>query len=543
MYFCDLLFSYSLRRNYVGTFNYKNVANMQVQRVFSTSGTGGDVPPLLTNKITGIVVNGYSFGSGRIVSYSNPTSYDITEDGKHLWKQVVNFELYEDGDNSNLPSTNFDIGNLYDRQIESVSESFGFDITENGDYQFSRDLNVKCIRNLDNTDSGVQIAYSIIQNMQGADRPDFGFIDISHSGLYNNYLGKTTNSYQIDKENGSVSWSEKFLIQDRDFVKQAFSFDNGVINVSESATIRHSGISSSSGVFANNQFLLKTRYETLTGGAFVRCSGLAALYSSVLGLDSYTNYLNIQPTQITRVFDEKSQELNYSIVFSNNPNMTTSGYLLEQEINLTKKSNGVDEISENGTITSYSNKSYSLMPILNSGISNAISSFTTRVLPYYPGIASAKLVSENKTLGNISKKANYSITYSTDSSFVNDSLFLTKNFNLENSLPIINHSSYIIFGFNSPLVHAPGQTSFGSVNCSVSAALKRDSNFNIELPQKPRAAIDSLVLDGVNYALNSIKGNFPTDFFVDKVSYSYDSDNNANIQISIQYIYPRDSKL
>jgi hypothetical protein len=543
---CDLLFSYTNRKEYVGVLNFRNVIAMQVQRVFDASagvGTGfSGVPSLITGGYTGLVVNGVDFGSGRITAFSNPTSTDIRENGRHLWKQVVSFEFYQSGDSGNLSGFFSGLNSGYISNLQAFDEQFSFEMSPDGDYQYSHSASIKCVDDITGATSGYIFAQRIASGLL-ASTPPFGYIDVVHSGFYTGAVGRRIYSETVSIFDGAVSFEEKFAIQSRDFLKHAVAFENGFMNITETLMMRHSGVSTVSGAMTNNEFNINTRYSTNFAGAYTRCNSLYSTYNTVMGTDVYASNLSTQPLQITKVFDERAQELTYTVVYTNNPNMSPSGYTLDREQVITENSAGTVQAVENATLTAFNSKDSSLQTMLISGVNGELSGVQTRFSPYYSNINNLKKESEAKTISAFGKKGSYTVSFTSDASLYNDGTFLTKTFNIQDNLPIRIHTPYLIIGRATPLVHNPGQTELGTVVCSVAAILVRPTGFSPNSPYKPLSVLNQLFTEALNKALLTASTKSPTDTFATKVSYEYDSNLNIQATVELQYLYPRETNI
>jgi len=540
---CDLLFSYNNKREYLGLINFRNVISLQTQRVFYATGsnppTAQGVPALITGTYTGVIVNGVNFGSGKILSYSNPVSTEIQENGRHLWKQIVNVEVVESGDYTNIGSSTTFAGILtaLSPHVTNLNEQFSFNIVQNGDYQYSHKADITC--NNEPTGalrSGYIIAKSLASGLL-ASTPPFGYIDSVHSGLYNT-LGRRTYSESYNSLEGSVSFDEQFSIQQRDFLKHSVSFDNGIFNVSESATIRSTGVSKADDIFSSDTNGVISLYNALFTNAYTRCQSLYGTYKTVMGADIYTNNLYNYPVQIEKTFDERTQEFTYSVSFTNNPTMDSS-YTIDREQSLNINSNGIFEVLERGNLTSYNNKSASLQAVLVAGINQEITNSSSRATSLWGAITNLQKFQESKLYNSRGKKASYSVSYTTDPSFINNGSILTKTKSIQDKETIRSHNIYLILGRKYPLVHNPGQTEFGTLGCSIKANLARPTGYSIRKPQKPSAALNSLFIEVMNEILQRISYKKPLDVYVSKVSYSYTSDLIIELNAEAQYIYAK----
>lgn len=541
---CNLLFSYSDKRDYIGDLlNFRNITSMQVQRVFDagnsyTPDNPSGVPPLWTGAYTGIVINGVDFGTGRITSFSNPTSADITENGRNLWKQNVNVEVFSSGDLSNISgSAMVGVAGAYSKQLSSLDEIFAFDISQNGDYQYNHQTNVKC-SDEPNGESGYLIAKRIASGL-AASQPPFGYIDVIHSGFHN-ATGRRVYSETTDVINGTASISERFLIQARNFVKHSVSFNDGFVNVTEQAVLRHSGISSASNVFNSDidPYSITTRLNSVLNGAYARCSGLWTTYRTVLGEDAYEYNLHTQPSQITKSFNENSQEMAYSIIYTNNPIMSNN-YTISREQAINQSIQGIIEASEQGSIVAYNPKDATLRTVLAAALTSEMTNSKARIAEFWSSASSLKTLSENKSLSSRGKEAKYSISFTNDPSFIYDGVYLTKVESFQDNEAIRMHAPYLVPGRTTPLMHNPGQTQMGNASCTISATLPRQAGYTPDVPVKPTSTLNLMFSDAINRLLREIGTKTPLDVFVSKVSYNYNQNMGAELMAEAQYIYPR----
>jgi hypothetical protein len=541
---CDMLFSYSNKKEYIGLLNFRNVIALQVQRVYDATAsappTATGVPTIATGAYTGIIVNGVDFGSGRILAFSQPTSTDITENGRHLWKQSVSVEIYETGDLSN-----FGIGVLagitgWDATLQALEEQFSFDITQDGDYQYVHTANVKCADMV----SGVS-GYITAQNIASgllASTPPFGYIDAVHSGFYTSQPGKRIYNETFSIFDGSVNFEERFVIQSRDFVKHNVAFDNGFMNITESITLRHSGVSTVSGALTSNEYSINTRYINAVAASYTRCNSLYGTYAALIESDAYATSLSTQPLQLTKTFDERTQEMSYTIIYTNNPNMS-GGYTIDREQTIAESAQGIITASENGTLNAYNQKDPSLLSFLITNVDTEMSGMPLRMGNFYPNINNLKKESENKGVSIRGKKATYNIAYSSDPSLINDGTFLTRSFNISDSMPIRMHTPYLIVGRSTPLVHSPGQTELGNITCTYNTTLVRPTGYSPATPIRIDSALNQLFVLALNQALLTVSAHSPTDTFATKVSYQYDSNLNMEIAVELAYLFPRTTEI
>ena len=175
------LLGYSVKKEYTGIFNYRNVVTLTVETLHRTNtdprydlGTLNeyDAPDIYKHSNTPIVLNDTPFGVGRIVSISEPRSENFDQNGLKFWKRIITFEIYEIGDSSNLPTSTPETNNFFNRlketifnpRIISLSETFSFSDAEDSNLGYTQTVSVSCADEIaegspsDNTKTGTYLA-------------------------------------------------------------------------------------------------------------------------------------------------------------------------------------------------------------------------------------------------------------------------------------------------------------------------------------------------------------------------------------------------
>jgi len=309
--------------------------------------------------------------------------------------------------------------------------------------------------------------------------------------------------------------------------------------------IRHSGVSTASGVYSNTDgFGGLSHLSGQLLSAYTRCDGLWSTYSDVLGMDYPAfNDLNVQPAQLTKIFDERTQEIGYTIVFSNNPNMTNSGYSIEREQVFSMNNLGITEATEQATLTNYSIKNAANRSSMITNLNTQAAGAQTRLATYWSTVNTCKHVGESKSISSQAKKASYSVTFTNDPSFINDETYLTRTIATQDNAPVRMHSPYFIVGRKNPLMHDPGQTQFGNASCTVTATIPRPIGYMPNKPNKPfvSRAMTRMFNEAMNNLLPLIASHHYSDLFVSKVTYNYTSVWNAELVVEAQYVFGRSS--
>ena len=167
---------------------------------------------------TNFIINGRSFGKGRI------TSIDFSERNNpiRIGAFTANLEIYESLNasdefsvdtpkpiNSNL---NTAIQAATPENIESFGESFSFDVGEDGGYNYNHSVNVKYYSGTAGVDYQ-QEAKTLAAAVLNTSQPDFGYITPDYSGLLNSATVKAADHLydeSYDLINLDFSFSKKF---------------------------------------------------------------------------------------------------------------------------------------------------------------------------------------------------------------------------------------------------------------------------------------------------------------------------------------------
>lgn len=566
---CTTLLGYNLRKEYIGSMNYRNVITLEVETLHETSvdpryeiQKAGDYSyaEIYKKNLTPISLNGNGFGLGRVLSVSEPRSTDFQENGLTFWKRNLTIELYENGDDSNIPSHSNNTfyarlkNNLFNSRISEISETFNFNDGEDGAIGYTHTIDVTCVDEIsdgsqnDNTKKGVYLARQIAQNLIESE-VNFGFLG-NLNNIYSSNSGKATYSVQSDVINGKVSitktFSSNFL---RTPASYSFSVDgDGYITISESITLKNQNLATKAS-HISDIILIMNNIKT---GSYTRCNSYFNAYAAQIKTSENVDTLssnNLISSQ--RSFDENSQQYTITNTFSNAKNIFQY-YVSDIQQSLSVAQNGIVTISETGNLISRNFKSNGTdSPFLTSTIRGYIdseqggsktraenlfkSSFKTGTSPTLNLIRSSRVGSSNgKTFG-------YSCVYSNDKTILKKDGINKINTKIDVVEPIKKVASYIVpnKADKKTTIQVNDQSSLGTMTISKSAKLKRtDVNKTPDLVIRPTQQInliyDSCLLSILN-KLSSFGGD-PTNFVTSSLSYSYNSNRDLEMSLSINFI-------
>jgi hypothetical protein len=567
------ILGYSLKKEYVGTMNYRNVITIEVEALFKTteSSVYDTVLPVpadyvyaevYQNSLTSISLNGNGFGLGRVISISQPSSVNFDENGLQFWKRNITIELYESGDNSNTPSDAANTfyarlkDNLFDSRIREITEDFNFTDDEGGNLGYTHTVTISCIDLItsgspnNNTQTGVYLARQKAQALIESE-VNFGYLG-NLASLYGK-AGKRTFSTDVDVINGRVTITKtftSFLVR----YPATYSFavqDDGSINISESITFKNKDLATRVDLIGGIISIL----DNVKANAFTRCQGYFNIYKLFITNDQTVDSLSasaISLLSINRTFNEESQEYTQQLIFSNARNLR-SNFTLEIDQNITSDEKGITTVSEAANFVSKLKKQNGTsQPFITSTIrgyidseqANSLSRAVNLYNKYYELAISAplKLVSSTRNISSNGKAFGYSVTFNNDSSFIRDGTINTVNSKISSTLPKKIVKTYIVPGYlkeKNIFSQENEQSSSGSLSVTQSVVLKRnDSNKTPDLVSKPTTAINSTYNRCLLTLFNRLTGfglGDPNNFIINSVSFSYNSTRNLEMTVSITY--------
>jgi len=568
---------YSVKKEFIGSLNYRNLISLTVETIHRTdtdprynlsSLSEYDAPDIFKNSNTPIVLNDVPFGIGRITAVSEPRSVEFDENGLQFWKRNITFELYENGDNSSVPNnTNNPFyarlrDNLFNSRIIEISEDYSFVDGEDGNLGYTQTVNAVCadeiVENspLDNTKTGVYLARQIAQNLIESE-VNFGYIG-SLSNLYGK-AGKNTYSSNVDIINGSVSITKTFIPF---FIKTpaVYNFsvqEDGSVEISETIRLVNKNLAVTSSDLAS----INTVLNNIKSSSYTRCAGYFNSYKSLITTTVSTDSLTSESLNlitVTRSFDEKNQEYEQSITYSNARNLRAY-HTLEIDQSIESDETGFTTVSETAAFVSKKSKEKSsdstfssnnyfasgvtVKTLLDGEQTNSLTRAQNLYKKFYKLATnpSLKLISSSRNTSIRGKSFGYSVSYSNDPSLVANSDGIIKvTSNISATLPKKLSTSYVVPGNKTTFVQFNKQSSVGTMSMAQNALTKRtDSNKNPDLVSKPTTIIKKLYNNCLTTLLNRIQGlarGSGDNFVIKAVSFSYNSSREVKVTVTVDYL-------
>jgi hypothetical protein len=573
------ILGYSLKKEYSGTMNYRNVITIDVEALFKTTESSvydnilpipADYvnPEVYQNSLTPISLNNNGFGLGRVISISQPSSVNFDENGLQFWKRKITIELYEVGDNSNTPDNAANTfyarlkTNLFDSRIREITEDFNFADDEGGNLGYTHTVSVSCDDTIasgspnNNTQTGVYLARQKAQSLIESE-VNFGYLG-NLANLYGK-VGKRTFSTDVDVINGTVTITKtftSFLVK----YPASYSFSvesDGSINISESITFKNKDLATRVDLIGGIISIL----DNVKSSAYARCLGYFNVYKLFIIKGENVDALSassISLISINRTFNEESQEYTQQMVFSNSRSLR-SDYTLEINQTINKDNKGIFTLSENADFVSKSKKingvnqpflaPFAIRDYLYSEQTNSL----TRAIKLYnlhnkssissdPATTPLKLISCSRKASSNGKVFGYSVSFSNDPSFIRDGVINTINSKINATIPKRIVKTYIVPGYltnKNIFSQQNDQSSSGLLNVNQTVVLRRiEDNKTPDLVKKPIAAINSVYNRCLLTLLNRLTGfglGDPNNFIINSVTFSYNSSRNLDMTVSIVY--------
>lgn len=530
----DLLFSSAslLGLNYefefIGeNFNFRNRKDLDIEGdVIISSGYSGVRP--IWSGISGIistqtdykniVLNGTSFGSGRLNSISFQPGVDVRRK-----KYSASFSVFSSGNFANLNQSGY--SGLYTgflaqdvRNIESLDETFDFQVNDDRTFTYNRELSFnlqsgRTSADLDTLHSKAkQIATFIFQS-----DVTFPFLNSEYPSFYETQ-GKKVYTENYDLVNSQYSFSETFTFQNSNNYIWTYDYSLNTEDGSETSVVEKGTFK---GVNLSNYAAALAAFNTNFPASYSRCSGI---YNYYYGTGCVLKNIPIS-IEINR--DNFAGSINYTVNYSTS-NKYQSGVVWDYT-NSCDNSDGTYKVSEKGSIVGLGVRTGKYNAAHSFYLTGVAPTVGSRITGYFTGVKTILGVScdldlvesaSSITHAEFEGKVDYSFDYSTDSRLRSSGVYgyVETNYSDDLSVPLINtvgilgdrNSEYAISVYR-------GNSSLGQYQYSISLVPSGDS---IDINTLTLAAKDEVSTSlipsseyylsdaSLNYDFNNKKFNF-----------------------------------
>jgi hypothetical protein len=579
--FCVKSKSVDVRKNYLAdNVNFQDVITTQLEVFFANSGAKdsifawlsqvatysviGDVLPTLT-------IGSVTFSNCRIIKFdTSPEPESINNAIQHGFVNItIEEKIAGDLDNAKDDTGDFeDASNLgallesYGGVVDGITEDISYSTGLNG--QFSLRHSVSVTPNnyaAVQVDLGLTIARLILDNYlpnagNSANSSSIHKLLVGTNGIVGNLnatINRITGEASITRTIDLLSWVDGTYDITYEYTHTLDLNAEGIIKVTESGKIL------STGKHGGNVSSLYTSAVTnlpnqLTAAAG-RCAGLFTDYVNAGKFDMSFNGVPVPPLgtlaiETVKNFNEISQQISYSISFSNDENLLSS-YAIDRSTDINKDKDGIVTLNEKTSFLSYYEKcslaSNALIADYDTDITGAFGRVSAVWADFdtidFGAVLTFKLVSRDLSWNPDGKNLSYSISYSADKTIAisggdweaNGIKKLTLN--TTDKLPQRMIAEYPITPLGM-LVHNPGQTSLGSRTVTVTTNLDRVSSYTLAAPAFPALTLPYVAGIARTELLSVFAslGIAPNDIFVSELSYSFDSKRSLTLTATAQYL-------
>lgn len=418
---CSKLLGVTSRFEFFGDYalNYRRVDAISFQGDLKTVDETGPVEDIWGQFLnTGdldcsdVTINGYNFGSGRLVSLNYDTGTDARKKS-----YTVELEFDKTGNLFDYSANEFGSGiatgiSLF-REVNSFSEDFSFE--REGDlYSYSRNLSF----NIDGCDTGATVAKAIARLIFD-NSPASPLILREYPDFYLS-SGNRIFSEQYNVTKGSYSFSENFSLPS---VGEEYFFDlehSLDASINDYVTVTERGIITSSLSSDNTE----AAFAAQSGSIFQRCLEVFSGWSGDID-DAYTGCLS--PQYISRNISRNhcSKELSYSYEYSTDPRKNTC-YSQDRDITI-NDNRGVVSVRERGNIKYLCGDQADRITMAKTIYSGETGNIHSRLSEAYDNFYSMfqcsettepNLISRNRTFANHEGSVEYEWEYSNDPTIV-----------------------------------------------------------------------------------------------------------------------------
>lgn len=474
------------------------------------------------NDYDNVILNGTSFGSGRINSINFKEGNDVRQKD-----YTVNLTIFETGNLFNLTGEyysglNFNSINAPVRLVENFSENFDFQIKDDGTYQYKQAVNVKFVSGklAPNTKSAIQMAQTFASGLLFSS-PAFGFIDDTHAGWYTQ-SGRRTYTENYNLITNECSFSENFAFDTPGAYANYYSIkydhqiqtdENGVTNVTENGRIR--------GLRPDYFLSAESGYDLESSHFYTRSSGVMDYYVP-------SGYPPAQAhVTLHKKINQFLGEIEYGITYTNDPRFNIN-YIWEYTENIQRQPNSCFyRITEDGQIKgrdnncTYTQKNQNALNaynVIKTGILQRVSGYYTSGTALHNPL---KLVASNKRHNPFLGQIDYSASYVDNLYYGVHPNIKKVDYEIEDNQPVIKANRFGIINAKELLQRTSIYTE-GNFTCHIQIQGERGASLNTCLSAATGILTGNNLPTGLNY--------------LDRCNYNF-SPNRSALDFNATWIY------
>jgi hypothetical protein len=593
------LIGYSSEGKFFGddTARWKTVQTVTIQGVMDPTEvdnmiTDGSDDPSSANAYLGhsVSVNGVAVNNSRLIRLDFPASFDtIFERHNAFAKYIATYEVYI------VPTSSSMLGISFNdlKSLDEFSEDINFETDENNNYTCTHEISITYSSGTGGgATDGVAAARTLAETIYTSTPSSIPSSVQGHPGSFSR-AGKRYHTESFDIENNSCSFSREYNLLSTNtsaaytckISNSSAMGDNGIILVQEQGEII--GIDTAAGLYAS----ALSGFGTESSNAYSRCSALYSSMSQKMGTTdndwSYTSFDTLNTTVIekTSSHDTEAGKIAYTISFNNDPVLENSnGYQFLSKITKERAASPeqVYNYTEEATIKDFNDKG-SFAGKMMPAFTRKKNSSGARIFDFF-GVTGLKKISENssfqgspefdngiKKYGKGGKEITFTITHTDDRKLFPYTGINKLEINTKTSIGALKKTFYEFPNLNPQgAVYSFGEKGKEQVEISTRSVTykgilsrnkeKEDSftsyhagentiggeylavNYayflNRNLQSLGPYVIGDLLSVYEEFA-NQIPQTFLNKYYIDKVSYNFDSNYNFELTADMKFVVPR----
>ena len=496
------IFRYASKKDLTieGTFysdDFSGVSSI-TEQVRNMTASAGDFEP--------IILNGVNMGEGKI----NSISYKEGEDVKQK-DYVVNVSIYDTGNLFNFNGPNYSGSSLpFVHFVDNVSENFDFSIKDDGTHEYRQNVTVKFVPEAGTGVSGAIVLAKNLASQLLSGTPAFGFI----SGFYN-APGKRTYSESYNLINNECSFTENYSADSAGttfsikYSHEVSTDENGISNVSENGTIK--------GLTPDYYLNAEQGFNSESSQFFNRCNSVLLHYVPSAG-----SLIN-RKLSISKKINKIEGVINYSVSYSNNPNLFNN-YFWDYQVEVSKNSeNCFYNLRERGKIKGYDGcANVNKYAAAKTGWNTIKPGISARISSMYPLSNPIKLISSSIRESPFNGEVDYDFWYTDDLKYDITPAIKKFDFTVNDNKPVTKTNKFNIVGVKE-LVQESSILTEGVWSVNVNVQGKRNSTLE----------------DCLQFAKSIASSNKPGGAFsyIESINYNYTpNENNLTLNVSWKYL-------
>lgn len=509
-------------------FNFRNRKDLTIEGELLALNNFSGVDPIWSGvsgiistqqEYSNILLNGISFGSGRLNSISFAPGLDVRRKS-----YTASFSVYSSGNIDNLIQSGY--SGLYSgfsandfKNLSSLNETFDFQKNPDKTFTYNRQLDISL---LSGSPINAQAQAKNIATFLFRSDVTFPFLNSQYPSFYEE-SGKKLYSENYNLIRNEYSFSESFSFQDSNNYIWTYSHTtaleiNGDITVTERGKFK--------GVNSSDYTSALAGFNANFTSHYARCAAILTYYYSGCSLQA-------TPISIEISRDTFTGEISYTVSFSTNPKYV--GGVIWDYTYGAERNDGTFSVYERGSVIGLGVRTGRYAVASAYFTATVLPSISTRISTYYSGFSTflgvacaATFQEESRSItdAEFDGKVEYSFNYSNDSRLRSSNGLNFLESNISNSAPVPLLSTAAILGDMNSEYAIPvyrGNSSLGKFS------------FNIKLiPSGATSDINSLVQQAKSQISKSLIPS--NEYYLKNVTYNYDF-NNKSFDLNAEYGY------